>query len=59
MKFLAKLFGSKNDREIKRIRKVVDRINSFEEKFSVLPDEDLRLKTKEFQKNYDLVLIYQ
>ena len=53
MKFLAKLFGSKNDREIKRIRKVVDRINSFEEKFSVLPDEDLRLKTKEFQKNYE------
>lgn len=53
MKFLAKLFGSKNDREIKRIRKVVDRINSFEEKFSALPDEDLRLKTKEFQKNYE------
>ena len=53
MKFLAKLFGSKNDREIKRIRKVVDRINSFEEKFSVLPDEDLRLKTKEFQENYE------
>ncbi|MFT7266647.1 MAG: preprotein translocase subunit SecA [Porticoccus sp.] len=53
MKFLAKLFGSKNDREIKRIRKIVDRVNNFEEKFSVLSDEDLRLKTKEFQKNYE------
>ncbi len=53
MKFLAKLFGSKNDREIKRIRKIVDRINDFEEKLAVLTDEDLRLKTKEFQKDYE------
>ena len=52
MKFLAKLFGSKNDREIKRIRKIVDRINSYEEDFSETTNDQLKNKTKEFKQRY-------
>ena len=52
MKFFAKLFGSKNEREIKRIRKIVDRINSFENQFSSLEDGLLRNKTEEFQLRF-------
>lgn len=52
MKFLAKLFGSKNDREIKRMRKVVKSINSLEEECSVLSDEALKDKTNQFRQRY-------
>jgi len=52
MKFFAKLFGSKNEREIKRIRKIVDRINSFENQVSSLEDGLLRKKTEEFQLRF-------
>ncbi len=52
MKFFAKLFGSKNEREIKRIRKIVDRINSFENQVSSLQDGLLRKKTEEFQLRF-------
>ena len=34
MKLLTKLFGSKNDREIKRMRKIVKLINEKEEELS-------------------------
>jgi len=49
MKFFTKLFGSKNEREIKRIRKIVDHINGFEEEFSTLTDEALKQKTEDFK----------
>lgn len=47
---LRKIFGSKNDREIKRMRKAVERINQLEEDFSQLSDEQLAAKTEEFRK---------
>ena len=50
MKFFAKIFGSKNEREVKRIRKIVDRINSFEKEFSSFEDDFLRNKTHEFKR---------
>tara|TARA_R110002072_G_scaffold90500_3_gene202393 strand:+ start:21818 stop:24550 length:2733 start_codon:yes stop_codon:yes gene_type:complete len=44
-----KLFGSKNKRELKRMRKGVTKINAFEEILSTLSDESLQEKTKEFK----------
>ena len=47
---LKKVFGSKNDREVKRIMPVVEEINSFEPQMKALSDEDflgLTLKLKE------------
>ena len=46
---LKKVFGSRNDRELKRLRKVVKKINALEETFQALDDNALRAKTVEFR----------
>ncbi|MDP0489142.1 MAG: hypothetical protein Q7K36_06465, partial [Fusobacterium sp. JB020] len=43
------IFGTKNDREIKRISKRVTEINALENEYEKLSDEELKGKTKEFQ----------
>ncbi|MBW2130135.1 MAG: preprotein translocase subunit SecA [Deltaproteobacteria bacterium] len=43
------LFGSKNERELKRIAPLVDAINRLEPEFQTLSDEALRAKTDEFR----------
>jgi preprotein translocase subunit SecA len=50
MFFLKWLFGSKNDRELKKISKVVARIASFEPELQKLSDEQLKAKTAEFKE---------
>lgn len=45
-----KLFGSKNDRELKRMQKIVERINALEESTKALSDEALRAKTEELRQ---------
>ena len=45
-----KLFGSANDRYIKRLYKIVDKINSLEPTITPLSDEELKAKTDEFRK---------
>jgi preprotein translocase subunit SecA len=47
---LAKVFGTKNEREIKRIQPLVDRINALEPEIEKLTDEQLRAKTQEFKQ---------
>jgi len=47
---LTKLFGSKNKRELKRMNKVVIKINALEEPLSSLSDEALQAKTQEFKE---------
>ncbi|TBU87671.1 preprotein translocase subunit SecA [Stutzerimonas kirkiae] len=46
---LKKLFGSKNEREVKRMLKTVQSINALEEQVLSLSDEQLREKTEEFK----------
>ena len=46
---LKKLFGSKNEREVKRMLKTVQVVNAFEEQMVALTDEQLRAKTEEFK----------
>jgi len=46
---LAKIVGTKNEREIKRLWSDVERINSLEPEISALSDERLRAKTDEFR----------
>ena len=52
MNLLTKLFGSKNDREIKRMRKIVKKINEFEEGLALLSDEELKSKTDQFKQRH-------
>ena len=44
-----KIFGTRNDRELKRMRKVVARISALEEAMQALDDDALRAKTDEFR----------
>lgn len=46
---LKKIFGTKNDREIKRIQVIVDQINLLESTCKKLSDDVLRLKTEELK----------
>lgn len=45
-----KIFGSQNDRELKRLRKIVDQINALEEQIEPLDDAALKAKTEEFKQ---------
>ena len=47
---LTRIFGSRNDRVIRGMRKTVVRINELEPSFQALSDEQLRAKTDEFKK---------
>ncbi len=47
--FLTKIFGSRNDRLLKKYRTVVTRINALEPELEKLSDEGLRAKTQEFK----------
>ncbi|MDH3325798.1 MAG: preprotein translocase subunit SecA [Gammaproteobacteria bacterium] len=49
-KVLSKVFGSRNQRELKRLNKRVIEINSFEAAISELSDDALRAKTAEFRQ---------
>ncbi|MBI5026317.1 MAG: preprotein translocase subunit SecA [Nitrospirae bacterium] len=46
---LAKIIGTKNERELKRLWPIVEQINSFEPQISSLSDGDLRAKTDGFR----------
>jgi len=48
-KVLTKIFGSRNDRLIKRYYKAVDQINAIEPKIQQLTDEQLRARTQELR----------
>ncbi len=49
-KLIAKVFGTSNEREIKRIVPLVERINALEPETKQLSDEQLRAKTDEFRQ---------
>ena len=50
LSFLTKVFGSKNDREVKRMQPVVDRINALEAGMQAMSDEELRAQTGRFRE---------
>ena len=47
---LTAVFGSSNDRTLKRLRKIVAKINKLEPAFEQLSDEQLQAKTTEFKE---------
>jgi preprotein translocase subunit SecA len=49
-KVVAAVFGTSNEREIKRIQPLVEQINSLEPAMKQLSDEQLRAKTDEFRQ---------
>src|SRR5712691_6102787 len=47
---LAKVVGTQNERELKRLRPIVEQVNVFEPSIAALTDEGLRGKTAEFRQ---------
>ncbi|MBC7002480.1 preprotein translocase subunit SecA [Photobacterium sp. BZF1] len=52
-KLLTKVIGSRNDRTLRRMRKIVDQINKLEPQFESLQDEELKAKTVEFRERLE------
>ena len=50
LNFFSKLIKSNNQRELDRITKIVNKINSLEEEIKNLKDEDFPKKTEEFKE---------
>ncbi len=50
---LKKVFGSKNDRELKRMGRIVKAINALEVDLEKLTDEELKAKTVEFRQRLE------
>ncbi|MGE0179443.1 MAG: preprotein translocase subunit SecA, partial [Sphingomonas sp.] len=47
--FAKAIFGSSNDRYVRSLRKIVDRINAFEPTISAMTDEELKAQTATFR----------
>src|SRR5215510_1887330 len=47
---LAKIFGTQNERELKRLRPLIGQVNAFEPTIQALSDDKLRAKTVEFRQ---------
>ena len=52
---IKKVFGSKNDREVKRLRPLIAKINEIELSLQSLPDEALVKKTAEWKERFSAV----
>ena len=48
-----KVFGSQNDRQLKRMGKIVKSINALEESLTALSDDELKAKTAEFRQRFE------
>jgi preprotein translocase subunit SecA len=51
--FLKKIFGSKNERELKRLAPLVDRVTALEPEYRALSDADLAAKTPHFKERLE------
>ena len=49
LQVLSRVFGSKNDRELKRMAKIVNSINALETEFEQLDDAQLKAKRDELR----------
>ena len=50
MNLIKAIFGTKNDRDVKRLRPMVAKINALEQEYQALTDEQLKAKTQEFRQ---------
>jgi preprotein translocase subunit SecA len=50
MNFLTKIFGSKNERELKKLQPIVDQINAFESRVQDMDDAQLAQQTVQFKE---------
>ena len=49
---LAKIVGTRNERQVKALQPIVQKINGLEPEISALSDQELGAKTLEFRERY-------
>ena len=52
MGFLEKIFGNYSEKELKKIKPIVDKIESYDSAMQALTDEELKAKTSEFKRRF-------
>ncbi|MFC1853960.1 preprotein translocase subunit SecA, partial [candidate division CSSED10-310 bacterium] len=52
LSFVKKIIGNKNERELRKISPLVDKINSLEEEISNLSDHEMTVRTMEFRERH-------
>ena len=52
MGLMSKLFGTRSEREVKKLEPIVNKIEALSKEYEALSDSQLRDKTKEFQQRY-------
>ena len=50
MGFMEKVFGDLNEKEVKKVSKIADKVMALEDEMAALTDEELRAKTTEFKE---------
>ena len=53
MSAITKIFGTRSERELKRIYPLVDKVESYREAMGALSDEELKNKTKEYKERLE------
>jgi preprotein translocase subunit SecA len=53
LNFLTKIFGSKNERELKKLQPIVEQINNYEPEIKAMSDEHLKGQTTRFKQRID------
>ncbi|MCX8012103.1 MAG: preprotein translocase subunit SecA, partial [Desulfobacterota bacterium] len=49
---IRKIFGSRNERELKKLRPILEQVNTLEPEIKKLSDSQLQAKTAEFKERY-------
>ena len=49
MGVMEKIFGDLNAKEVKKVDKIADKVEAYDEEMQTLSDDELRAKTKEFK----------
>jgi len=52
-KVFSKIFGTHNERELKSLMPIINMIESLEDEYRALPDDDLKAKTEEFKRRLE------
>ena len=50
MSLMEKIFGDLNEKEVKKVSKIADKVMAYDEEYQKLTDQELRDKTQEFKK---------
>ena len=52
MGLFEKIFGDINEKEVKKIERIAEQVESYDEAMQALSDDELKAKTQEFKERY-------